>query len=288
MRGFTLLARASLIRTGRGSCTKKLSFIPQAGLGAKNSSSVGANVPRVQVRSKAPLAPSRDRCVRRPMSVVSVGGGNGGGSVGSGGGGSGGGGGGSSGGGSGGGWRGLLWAAYLSQLERNPIATKSLTCGVLNGFGDVLAQIWLGEEGDCFEWKRLGIFTLLGTAFIGPALHVWYGLLAKMFTGVGTVTAVSKLAMDQLLFAPVFIGSIISLIMVMEGHADQVKDKVCIVLGLNTIYIFHASTLMLLNSLSLSLSLSLTHSTATTAQQRPFHDRQVQLGAVGAVQLPEL
>jgi len=155
------------------------------------------------------------------LSVASAGGGNGGVS----GGGGGGAGGGGGGGGSGRGWHGLLWVAYLSQLERNPVATKSVTCGVLNGFGDVLAQIWLGEEGDRFEWKRLGIFTLLGTVFIGPVLHVWYGLLAKMFTGAGTVTAVSKLAMDQLLFAPVFIGSIISLIMVMEGHGDQVKDK---------------------------------------------------------------
>ena len=94
------------------------------------------------------------------------------------------------------------------------------------GFGDVLAQVWLGEEGESFDLKRLGIFTLLGMVFIGPVLHVWYGTLAKLFTGVGTATAVSKLAMDQLLFAPVFIGSIISLIMILEGHGDQVKDKV--------------------------------------------------------------
>jgi hypothetical protein len=119
----------------------------------------------------------------------------------------------------------VLWGGYLSQLDKNPVATKSLTSGVLNGLGDVLAQLWLGDESQSFQWKRLGIFTLLGMVWIGPALHLWYGALAKLFTGVGTVTAVSKLAMDQLLFAPVFIGSIISLIMLLEGHGDDVPSK---------------------------------------------------------------
>lgn len=284
MRAFTLLARASLVRTVRGCCTKTGSRFRPAGHGAKNAPSVGANV---QVRSRARLGCSGDRWVRRPMSAASTGGGNsGGGGSGSGGGGGGGGGnGGGSSSGSGSGWHGLLWAAYLSQLEKNPVATKSVTCGVLNGFGDVLAQIWLGEEGDRFEWKRLGIFTLLGTIFIGPALHVWYGTLAKLFTGVGTVTAVSKLAMDQLLFAPVFIGTIISLIMIMEGHADQVKDKVCIKID-RALSPSHAEALLLLNPPSITCPCA--RPSATTAQERSLHDPQVQLVAVGAVQFPEL
>lgn len=201
---------------------KSGSSASQVGFGSKQTFT-GA---QVQVRSKAGPSSPRDRWVRRPLSTSSATGGNGGsGGNGSGSGGSGGGGSGGNNGGSGSGWHGVLWAAYLSQLDKNPVVTKSVTSGILNGFGDILAQIWLGEEGQNFEWKRLGIFTLLGMVFIGPVLHVWYGTLAKLFTGVGTATAVSKLAMDQLLFAPVFIGSIISLIMVLEGHGEDVPAK---------------------------------------------------------------
>lgn len=63
-------------------------------------------------------------------------------------------------------------------------------------------------------------------AFIGPALHVWYGTLARVFATTGTMSAFGRLAMDQLLFAPVFIGSIISLIMYMEGQGEQVPSKI--------------------------------------------------------------
>lgn len=60
---------------------------------------------------------------------------------------------------------------------------------------------------------------------IGPALHVWYGVLARLFSSPGTAGALGRLAMDQLLFAPVFIGSIISFIMILEGYASDVPGK---------------------------------------------------------------
>lgn len=62
--------------------------------------------------------------------------------------------------------------------------------------------------------------------FIGPALHVWYGTLARMFSSPGTMSAVGRLGMDQIFFAPVFIGSIISSIMVLEGDAAGVPSKI--------------------------------------------------------------
>jgi hypothetical protein len=84
---------------------------------------------------------------------------SGGGSGGAGGsGGSGGGGGGGSSGGGGGAFGGL-WAGYLSLLEKQPVATKSITAALLNGVGDAIAQTQF-EDGP-FDWKRFGIFTFL-------------------------------------------------------------------------------------------------------------------------------
>jgi hypothetical protein len=128
---------------------------------------------------------------------------------------------------SGRGWYSVLWLMYLARLDSNPIATKALTAGALNGFGDILAQLTFNDKDQSFDWKRLGIFTLLGTAFVGPALHVWYGTLARLFAGAGgTSSALGRLLMDQIFFAPIFIGSIISMIMTLEGQGENVPSKI--------------------------------------------------------------
>lgn len=105
--------------------------------------------------------------------------------------------------------------------------TKSLTAAILNGFGDVIAQ-YIFKDGDKFtiDVKRLSIFTFLGLVMIGPALHVWYGSLSSLVSLTGTSGAIARMAMDQLLFAPVFVGSIVAAITALEGHADAVPDKI--------------------------------------------------------------
>jgi hypothetical protein len=131
--------------------------------------------------------------------------------------------GGSSGGGGGGGGFGSLWISYLALLDRKPVATKAITAAVLNGVGDVIAQLWLGEGS--FDWKRLSIFSFLGLVLIGPALHIWYGSLSRLVSATGTPGALGRMALDQLAFAPIFIGSIVAAIMTMEGHAKDVPAK---------------------------------------------------------------
>lgn len=60
---------------------------------------------------------------------------------------------------------------------------------------------------------------------IGPALHVWYGTLAGLVGVQGTLGALGRMCLDQLVFAPVFIGSIVSAIMLLEGHGADVPSK---------------------------------------------------------------
>jgi hypothetical protein len=52
------------------------------------------------------------------------------------------------------------------------VSTKALTSGFLNAFGDVLAQFAFNEEGQAFDWKRLGIFTFL-VRFCHMSVHAY-------------------------------------------------------------------------------------------------------------------
>ena len=40
------------------------------------------------------------------------------------------------------------------------LATKAVTAAVLNGLGDIIAQLGF-EKGRDFDWRRLGVFTFL-------------------------------------------------------------------------------------------------------------------------------
>ena len=150
------------------------------------------------------------------------GGGGGGGGSGGGGGGGGGGGNGNGNGGSGSGT--TPWAMYLLLLESNPLVTKMATSGVLNAFGDLLAQV-LFEDGQSVDTKRTLTFTFLGAFLVGPALHFWYGSLGKIVTVGGSVGAGLRLGLDQLAFAPVFLATFLSALFAIEGNTDKLPNK---------------------------------------------------------------
>ena len=154
-----------------------------------------------------------------------AGGGSGSGSGGGGGGNGGNGGNGNGGNGNGGSGSGTTpWAMYLLLLESNPLVTKMATSGVLNAFGDLLAQV-LFEDGQSVDTKRTLTFTFLGAFLVGPALHFWYGSLGKIVTVGGSVGAGLRLGLDQLAFAPVFLATFLSALFAIEGNTDKLPNK---------------------------------------------------------------
>ena len=116
------------------------------------------------------------------------------------------------------------WAMYLLLLESNPLVTKMATSGVLNAFGDLLAQV-LFEDGQSVDTKRTLTFTFLGAFLVGPALHFWYGSLGKLVTVGGSVGAGLRLGLDQLAFAPVFLATFLSALFAIEGNTDKLPNK---------------------------------------------------------------
>lgn len=153
----------------------------------------------------------------RTKTQISRGTGGGGGKGGSGGGGGGGQGGGSS--------RGNNpWGTYLRFLETAPVTTKASTAALLNALGDLIAQKYV-EQSSAVDWKRTGMFTFLGLVLVGPALHFWYGTLGRIVSATGNAGALQRLGLDQLLFAPFFIGTFFTCLLTLEGKTSQIKPK---------------------------------------------------------------
>jgi hypothetical protein len=109
-------------------------------------------------------------------------------------------------------------------LDTQPVLTKAWTAALLNALGDVLAQLYL-EKNSKLDWKRLGIFTLLGGALIGPALHFWYGTLGRVVTASGNTGTLFRVGLDQFVWAPVFIGVIFASIAALEGNTHLIGHK---------------------------------------------------------------
>ena len=119
-----------------------------------------------------------------------------------------------------------LWAAYLNALEKNPLATKCATSGVLNALGDLFAQFSFDDAAKKgIDWRRAGVFTFLGGALVGPALHFWYGTLGKIVTAQGSAKAFISLVLDQGLFAPAFLCVFLSSLFTIEGKASEIVPK---------------------------------------------------------------
>ncbi|GLC46637.1 hypothetical protein PLESTB_001762300 [Pleodorina starrii] len=191
--------------------------------GARHSSNVVAAVarPRCPTVGK-PAAPTPGSSIQRRMlcrAVEGSGGGSGGGSgagksVGSG--------------GSGepfkpSGSSGGLWGWYMTCLESNPLVTKALTCALLNALGDIFCQLFI--EGGKWDIRRTGVFTFMGLALVGPTLHYWYSLLNTLIPARGATGALLQLLLDQGVFAPVFLGTFISVLFTIEGKAGLIRAK---------------------------------------------------------------
>ncbi|KAJ6164837.1 hypothetical protein N7470_003509 [Penicillium chermesinum] len=76
-------------------------------------------------------------------------------------------------------------AAYLHQLQENPLRTKMLTSGVLSGLQELLASYLahdVGKHGHYFS-SRIPKMLLYGMFVAAPLGHVLVGLLQKIFAG---------------------------------------------------------------------------------------------------------
>ena len=118
----------------------------------------------------------------------------------------------------------LAW--YSHKLDTHPILTKSLSSAIIGGSGDILSQyIAARNENRSMDWDyvRTSRFGIMGIVLIGPVIHVWYGAVMRWFPGSSATAVVKRVAVDQLLFSPIFLPTFLSGLWLLEGKtAEQI------------------------------------------------------------------
>ncbi|KAF4533027.1 hypothetical protein B566_EDAN000719 [Ephemera danica] len=112
---------------------------------------------------------------------------------------------------------------YRRVLDKHPYVTQAIQTGILMGAGDVIAQVGVEKKtAETFDVRRTLCFTGIGIFYLGPSLRLWYGTLERLFGSARhPKVAFKKVATDQLVFAPTFLASILTLVPLTNGHSWQ-------------------------------------------------------------------
>ncbi|XP_026856420.2 protein Mpv17 isoform X1 [Electrophorus electricus] len=111
-----------------------------------------------------------------------------------------------------------LWRSYQSLMTKRPWTVQIVTAGCLVGVGDVISQQLIEHRG----WanhsmirttKMMGI----GFFFVGPVVGGWYKVLDKLVAGGTKTAAMKKMLVDQVGFAPCFLGAFLGISGTLNG-----------------------------------------------------------------------
>lgn len=97
-------------------------------------------------------------------------------------------------------------AAYLKQLQTNPLRTKMLTSGTLSGLQELLAS-WIAKDrnknGNYFT-ARVPKMAAYGAFISAPLGHVLISILQKLFSGRTSLRAkILQILVSNLVIAPI-------------------------------------------------------------------------------------
>ncbi|XP_061667689.1 protein Mpv17 isoform X1 [Syngnathoides biaculeatus] len=111
-----------------------------------------------------------------------------------------------------------LWRSYQALMARRPWTVQIVTAGSLVGVGDVISQQLIERRGLAqHDVRRTAKMMSVGFFFVGPVLGSWYKILDRLVTGGSKRAAVKKMMIDQLCFAPCFLGAFLALSGVLNG-----------------------------------------------------------------------
>ncbi|KAL1896725.1 Protein required for ethanol metabolism [Ceratocystis pirilliformis] len=118
----------------------------------------------------------------------------------------------------------LHW--YQARLAARPLLTQAVTTSILFATGDATAQLLVEpkKEGKKYDFARTGRMALYGGCVFGPCAATWFKFLARnVVLKNKNAETLARVACDQGLFAPVFIGLFLSSMAVLEGSDPQEK-----------------------------------------------------------------
>lgn len=113
-----------------------------------------------------------------------------------------------------------LWGLYSMSLSLKPVYTKALSSLIGFVIGDILAQFLFIKRGyfSVASVVRMGAF---GAIVHAPFGHFFYGFLERNFPGVNFSAVATKLAIDQILWAPVFGTLLFSFVGITAGSSPN-------------------------------------------------------------------
>ncbi|KAF0301173.1 Protein Mpv17 [Amphibalanus amphitrite] len=116
---------------------------------------------------------------------------------------------------------------YGRLLQRHPVIVQSVQAGALMGVGDLLAQTAVERKRPSeIDLPRVGRFFGIGLCLVGPGLRLWYGALDRYVGSRGARIVIRKVALDQGVFAPIFLGNFLVVLGAMQGRNwSQIKLK---------------------------------------------------------------
>ncbi|XP_037272506.2 mitochondrial inner membrane protein Mpv17 [Rhipicephalus microplus] len=117
------------------------------------------------------------------------------------------------------------WSLYTRVMHDHPVKTQLITTATVMLSGDLIAQKVLERRTD-IDVPRAARFFVMGVAFVGPALRVWYLALERIIgSGGGRAMVIKKVFLDQAVFTPVFLPSfLVTLGALQQRSWDSIKD----------------------------------------------------------------
>jgi protein Mpv17 len=115
--------------------------------------------------------------------------------------------------------------AYSEALDKNPITTKAMTSLVGWFLGDLLAQVFIA--GGPIQWKRLATLSFFGFIYHGPSGHYFYNWLDKQIPGTDAVPVFTKVAVDQIIWCPIFMSVFFTYLGLVNGDSlNTIGNKI--------------------------------------------------------------
>lgn len=96
---------------------------------------------------------------------------------------------------------------YLGKLESRPILTKSISSALIYAAADSTSQITTASLSDSLDIERTLRMASFGLLILGPAQHVWFNFLGRIFPRQDMVTSLKKLVIGQLVLGPFITGT---------------------------------------------------------------------------------
>uniref|UniRef100_A0A8C3PBY0 Mitochondrial inner membrane protein Mpv17 n=1 Tax=Chrysemys picta bellii TaxID=8478 RepID=A0A8C3PBY0_CHRPI len=115
-----------------------------------------------------------------------------------------------------------LWRSYQRLMAQHPWKVQILTAGSLVGVGDVISQQLVERRGLRGHSSRRTLKMMaIGFCFVGPVVGGWYQLLDRLIPGNTRMVALKKMALDQVGFAPCFLGCFLAIAGALNGLSAE-------------------------------------------------------------------